>query len=112
MRPTQKAAIALITGAISHAAASIGGQVVQASTEVSDDMFSYPWTSAALVARHGPRMLLAPMNTGAIRPFAHPRGRETFLPLGEYPTGRPALQDWSCLRGRRDHRAGRHRGCR
>jgi hypothetical protein len=41
--------------------------------------------TAELVARHGPRMLLAPMNTGATRPFAHPRGRETFLPLGEYP---------------------------
>jgi hypothetical protein len=50
MRPTQKAAIALIAGAIIHAVAGIVGQVVQASTQVSDDMFSYPWTSAELVA--------------------------------------------------------------
>jgi hypothetical protein len=50
MRPTQKAAIALIAGAIIHAVAGIVGQVVQASTLVSDDMFSYPWTSAELVA--------------------------------------------------------------
>ena len=50
MRPTQKAAIALIAGAIIHAASGIVGQVVQASTQVSDDLFSYPWTSAELVA--------------------------------------------------------------
>ena len=50
MRPTQIAAIALIAGAIIHAAGGIVGQVVQASTLVSDDMFSYPWTSAELVA--------------------------------------------------------------
>jgi hypothetical protein len=41
--------------------------------------------TAELVRRHGPRILLAPMNTGATRPFAHPRGRDTFLPLGDYP---------------------------
>ena len=50
MRPTQKAAIALIAGAIIHAAGGIVGQVVQASTEVSDDLFRYPWTSDAYVA--------------------------------------------------------------
>jgi hypothetical protein len=50
MRPTQKAAVALIAGAIIHAIGGIVGQVVQASTAVSDDMFSYPWTSAELVA--------------------------------------------------------------
>src|SRR5215217_3903527 len=50
MRTTQKAAIALIVGAIIHATGGIVGQVVQASTKVSDDMFSYPWTSAELVA--------------------------------------------------------------
>jgi hypothetical protein len=50
MRPTQKAAIALIAGAIIHAVGGIVGQVVQASTLVGDDMFSYPWTSAELVA--------------------------------------------------------------
>src|SRR5215218_5098402 len=50
MRPTQKAAVALISGAVIHAVAGIVGQVVQASTLVGDDMFSYPWTSAELVA--------------------------------------------------------------
>jgi hypothetical protein len=50
MRPTQKAAIALIAGAIVHAVGGIVGQVVQSSTLVSDDMFSYPWTSSELVA--------------------------------------------------------------
>ena len=50
MRPTQKAAVALIAGAIIHAVGGIVGQVVQASTLVTDDMFSYPWTSAELVA--------------------------------------------------------------
>src|SRR5215208_3524166 len=50
MRPTQKAATALIAGAIVHAAAGIVGQIVQASTQVSDELFSYPWTSAELVA--------------------------------------------------------------
>jgi hypothetical protein len=50
MHRTQKAAVALIAGAIIHAVGGIVGQVVQASTAVSDDMFSYPWTSAELVA--------------------------------------------------------------
>jgi len=50
MRPTRKAAVALIAGATIHAIAGIVGQVVQGSTLVSDDMFSYPWTSAELVA--------------------------------------------------------------
>jgi hypothetical protein len=50
MRPSQLSAIALIAAALIHAAAGIVGQVVQASTLVSDDMFSYPWTSAELVA--------------------------------------------------------------
>ena len=49
MRPTQKAAIALIAGAIIHTLAGIVGQFAQAWTVVSDDMFSYPWTSAELV---------------------------------------------------------------
>src|SRR3954463_1208979 len=50
MRPTQKAAVALIAGAIIHAIAGIVGQIVESSTTVSDDLFSYPWTSAQLVA--------------------------------------------------------------
>ena len=50
MRPTQKAAVALIAGAIIHAIVGIVGQIAQSSTTVSDDMFSYPWTSVELVA--------------------------------------------------------------
>jgi hypothetical protein len=50
MRPTQKAAAALIAGAIIHTACGIVGQFAQAWTTVSDDMFSYPLTSAELVA--------------------------------------------------------------
>ena len=50
MRPTQKAAVALIAGAIIHAIGGIVGQIVESSTKVSDDMFSYPWTSDELVA--------------------------------------------------------------
>jgi hypothetical protein len=49
MRPTPKAAIALIAGAIIHTAAGLAGQFAQARTLVSDDRFSYPWTSAELV---------------------------------------------------------------
>ena len=49
MRPTQKAAIALIAGATIHAAGGIVGQVLRASTDVSDDLFRYPWTRDAFV---------------------------------------------------------------
>ena len=38
----------------------------------------------ALLARHAPRVRLAPINTGATR-FSAPRGRDTFRRLGEYP---------------------------
>ena len=50
MRPLQMAAFALSAGAIIHAVGGIVGPVVQASTLVSDDMFSYPWTSAERAA--------------------------------------------------------------
>jgi hypothetical protein len=38
-----------------------------------------------LLERHAADVLLAPMNTGATKPMPHPRDRNTFLPLGEYP---------------------------
>jgi hypothetical protein len=41
--------------------------------------------TAELVRRHHHRIRLAPLNTGATRPFAHPRGRDTFLPIDDYP---------------------------
>ncbi len=40
---------------------------------------------AKLLARHADRVMLCPMNSGAARPMAFPRGKRTFLPIGEYP---------------------------
>ena len=50
MSTTQTAAIAMIAAAVIHAIGGVVSQVVQASTLVGDDRFSYPWTSAELVA--------------------------------------------------------------
>jgi len=41
--------------------------------------------TARLLARHGNRTSLAPMNTGCTSPMAFPRGLDTFLPPEEYP---------------------------
>lgn len=41
--------------------------------------------AAAIVERYYDRIELAPMNTGCTKPMAHPRGADTFLPIGEYP---------------------------
>ena len=41
--------------------------------------------TARLLERHGHRVRLSPMNSGNTRPYPHPRGRDTFLPLSEYP---------------------------
>ena len=38
-----------------------------------------------LVEAHATRILLTHMNTGATRPFAHKRGRDTFRTIGKYP---------------------------
>jgi hypothetical protein len=40
---------------------------------------------ARLLERHSDRITLCPMNSGAARPMAFPRGRRTFLPISEYP---------------------------
>ncbi len=40
---------------------------------------------AKLLARHGDRVALCPINSGATRPMAWPRGRTSFLPPSEYP---------------------------
>ena len=40
---------------------------------------------AKLLARHADQVTLCPMNSGASRPMAFPRGRRTFLPIAEYP---------------------------
>lgn len=39
----------------------------------------------ALVGRHLERITLSPMNSGCTKPMPHPRGRDCFLPVGEYP---------------------------
>lgn len=44
--------------------------------------------AAALVAAHRARITLSPINSGATKPFAAPRGRDTFLPLSDYPYSR------------------------
>jgi len=41
--------------------------------------------TAPLLNRHAGRVVLSPMNSGATKPFPHPRGRDTFLPIARYP---------------------------
>jgi hypothetical protein len=41
--------------------------------------------TSTLVARHAKAARLSAINTGATRPFAHPRGSDTFLPLEAFP---------------------------
>ena len=38
-----------------------------------------------VVGAYAARVRLCPMNSGATKPFPHPRGRDTFLPISEYP---------------------------
>lgn len=38
-----------------------------------------------LLDRHADRTVLSPLNTGATKPMPHPRGKDCFLPLSEYP---------------------------
>lgn len=47
--------------------------------------------TAALIAAHWPAIRLSPINSGTTKPFpstASKRGRETFLPIAEYPYAR------------------------
>ncbi len=53
--------------------------------------------TAALLARHADRVLLSPINSGCTKPYPTPRGRDTFLPLGEYK-----FDEWTRKRNRRD----------
>lgn len=45
--------------------------------------------TAKLLAQKSFLVELSPINTGATKPFPHPRGLQTFLPLDRYP-----YQDW------------------
>ncbi len=49
--------------------------------------------AAALVAACRTKITLSPINSGATRPFAAPRGRGTFLPVSDYP-----YADWRTRR--------------
>jgi hypothetical protein len=40
---------------------------------------------AKLLSRHAESVTLCPINSGATRPMAWPRGKSSFLPLAEYP---------------------------
>lgn len=41
-------------------------------------------TRSLIQAHHG-AITLSPMNSGNTRPYAHPRGLQTFLPIAQYP---------------------------
>jgi hypothetical protein len=54
--------------------------------------------TASLLKHYEKSVELAHMNTGNTRPFAHPRGRDTFLKLPEYPyEKRRKLSDYSSI---------------
>jgi hypothetical protein len=46
--------------------------------------------SSRLLERHAEVVMLAPINTGATKPFPHPRGVDTFKRMNEYP-----FDDWA-----------------
>lgn len=41
--------------------------------------------TALMLERHTDEITLAPLNSGCTKPYPHPRGSDTFLPLREYP---------------------------
>ncbi len=49
--------------------------------------------TAALVSAHQTRITLSPINSGATKPFPAARGRDTFLPISDYP-----YADWRTRR--------------
>jgi hypothetical protein len=53
--------------------------------------------SRLLLERHADRTSLSPINSGCTKPFPHPRGNGTFLPLSEYP-----FEDWRRKRAAKD----------
>src|SRR6266853_1172598 len=53
------------------------------------------WVNTESVVRaHATRIRLCSMNSGATKPFPHPRGRDTFLAISDYP-----WEDWVEKRG-------------
>lgn len=53
--------------------------------------------TAQLLKRHSERVVLSPINSGCTKPYPHPRGRNTFLPMAEYQ-----FDYWSKKRNRKD----------
>jgi hypothetical protein len=41
--------------------------------------------TSKLLEKHRDRVLLSSMNSGCTKPYPHPRGRDTFKPLSQYP---------------------------
>jgi len=52
--------------------------------------------TAQLLQRHSDRVRLSPINSGATKPMPAPRGRNTFLPVADYP-----YDSWRKKRGAR-----------
>lgn len=52
---------------------------------------------AKLLSRHAERVTLCPINSGATRPFAWARGKNSFLPMKDYP-----FEDFRRKRGRKN----------
>jgi hypothetical protein len=50
-----------------------------------------------LVASYRRAITLSPINSGATKPMPHPRGRDTFLPIDDYP-----YRAWTAKRRNRD----------
>ena len=53
--------------------------------------------TAKVMARHAAQTMLSPINSGFSLRYAQKRGRETFLPLADYP-----FEQWVKKRGRAD----------
>ena len=49
--------------------------------------------TAPLVDQYGDRIVLSPINSGCTKPYPHPRGAGTFLPISEYP-----FESWAAKR--------------
>ena len=54
--------------------------------------------TALMLERHIDKLTLAPLNSGCTKPFPHPRGSDTFLPLRDYPyESRRKKNDYSAI---------------
>ncbi len=53
--------------------------------------------TASILFSHSKRVRLCPINSGCTKPFPHERGKDTFLPIVQYP-----FDDWDKKRSRKD----------